>query len=157
MESQESCINSCAAALVSEGSLLELSNRHNLRYLILAFGLQIDLPQYLPHLTGDKEIILTNKTHHYSCMDEFLSSYYSQLFAYFCVTFWPENKELSVYIYFCLFTMFWKLIIAAIYLSYGYTHSWGIMYLIPITSKWSLLPYSLHKYRYSREWCYINT
>lgn len=69
-------------------------------------------------------------------MDEFLSSCYSQLFAYFCVTFWPDNKELSEYIYISAFsTVFWKIIIAAIYLSYGYTHSQGITYLIPITSK----------------------
>jgi len=58
MESQELCINSCAAVLASEGSLLELSNRRVLRYLILAFGLQIDLPQCLPHLTEDREISL---------------------------------------------------------------------------------------------------
>lgn len=54
----ESCMKSCDTTFVSEGSLLELSNRCILRYLIPAFGLQIDLPQYLPHLTEDREIIL---------------------------------------------------------------------------------------------------
>lgn len=52
MESQGSCINSYAAALASEGSPLELNNRHILKYLILAFGLQIDLPLHVPHLMG---------------------------------------------------------------------------------------------------------
>lgn len=58
MESQEFRANGCAAVLASEDSLLELSNSHIPTYLILAFGLEIDLPQYLHHLTGDGEIIL---------------------------------------------------------------------------------------------------
>lgn len=57
MQSQESRVNSYAAALASEGSLFELSNRYILRNFILAFALQPDSPQYLPYPTGDREIV----------------------------------------------------------------------------------------------------